>query len=48
LQHPEGEREINELHIFRATKKGLQKIRETRQALTSLWRALPKLKRQQA
>lgn len=30
---------------FRATSKGLRTVRETRQALTSLWRGLPELER---
>jgi len=48
LGDPTPERGGRARRYFRATKKGLQKVRETRQALTSLWRALPKLKGQQA
>lgn len=48
LGDPTPERGGRARRYFRATKKGLQKVYETREALTTLWRALPRLKGEHA
>ena len=48
LGDPTPERGGRARRYFRATKPGLERVHETRQALTSLWQSLPKLKGQHA
>ena len=48
LGDPTTERGGRARRYFRATKKGLQKVRETRKALVNLWQGLRELKGQEA
>jgi PadR family transcriptional regulator len=48
LGDPTPERGGRARRYFRATGKGLQTVHETREALTTLWRALPQLKGEHA
>jgi len=48
LGDPTPERGGRARRYFRATKKGSQRVSETRQALINLWRAVPQWKGQQA
>lgn len=48
LGDPTPERGGRAKRYFRPTKKGLEKVRETRRILTAFWRALPELKGEHA
>jgi PadR family transcriptional regulator PadR len=48
LGDPTPERGGRAKRFFRITTKGLQQVRETRQALTTLWRGIPQLERGRA
>jgi PadR family transcriptional regulator, regulatory protein PadR len=48
LGDPTAERGGRAKRYFRATKTGLREVRETRQALTRLWRGLPELRGERA